>query len=86
MFGQDMESQARLIFFLVQNKDDLIDCIGVGVEINGKQIRALLYADDIAILGINPKVLQNINNKVEYNCILNCGIFKIIYSNLKSWH
>ena len=52
-----------LCFSLFLN--NLIDFIGGGVEINGKIIRSLLYADNIAILAINPKALQEIISRIQ---------------------
>ncbi|XP_039276148.1 uncharacterized protein LOC120349696 [Nilaparvata lugens] len=55
-----------LLFSLFLN--DLNDELGGGLLINGKRIRVLLYADDIALISDSPVGLQYMINNLERYC------------------
>jgi hypothetical protein len=55
-----------LIFALFLN--DLHEELGYGINIEGTNIRLLLYADDIVILAERPDILQHMINRLENYC------------------
>ena len=57
-----------LLFILYIN--DLFECLEGGVNIDGKNIRLLMYADDIVLLADKVEVLQNMITNLEKYCRL----------------
>lgn len=57
-----------ILFALYLN--DLNDSIDGGVDVNGLNIKVLMYADDIVMIAENPEVLQNMINQLEVYCNL----------------
>lgn len=50
--------------------NDLHDYLNGGIHIDGRNVRLLMYADDIVILADNIKILQEMVNRLESYCEL----------------
>lgn len=48
--------------------NDLVDCIGLGVDIRGTKINMLLYADDIVFIANDPSKMQMMINRLKAYC------------------
>ncbi|KAL1114886.1 hypothetical protein AAG570_007710, partial [Ranatra chinensis] len=67
-----------LLYSLYVN--DIFNSLGGRVEINGKKISALLYAEDLVLLAVHPSVLQKMTNRLEQYC----GVWNLAINLSKS--